>query len=187
MKTQENQKEIALVLGLLFLMAVTRGHPLEGIVSIPDATLAVFFIGGVYLRRYVLTPIFFLAATLIDNLAFLRGISDWCFTPAYFFLIPAYLTLWFAGRKFSSLTVHSVNSGLALGGGALLSTTIAFTLTSGSFSLLSGYYDQLTLMEHVSRSTPFYATYLLNTMVYFATFILAINCKSLFTTVENRG
>jgi len=173
-------KKFQLISGLLLLLLITRGHSLGDIIDLPDATLAVFFIGGVYLRKYLYAPIFFFAAFLSDNHAFANGVSDHCYTPAYLFLIPTYMTLWVAGRRFQSLKLESLKHCITMAWTLALATSIAFILSSGSFSFLSGYYDHLTISEHIARSSPYYIPYLLNTLIYMAGIIFVFNTKTYF-------
>ena len=94
------------------LMIVTRGKHLGIGFNLPDATLAIFFIAGIYLRRIAYPVLLMAAATLIDYFAVRHGASGWCITPAYAFLIPTYLTMWCGGKFFASLDIASVRQGL---------------------------------------------------------------------------
>lgn len=82
---------IAVVFSLI--LWATRGQHVASMMSLPDATWAIAFILG-----FLLSPILFALvlaqAFVIDYLA----MGDYLFNLAYAALIPAYLSLWLAGR-----------------------------------------------------------------------------------------
>ena len=83
----------SLVIALLLaaVMAATRFHHFGSAISLPDASLAIFFLAGFYLRSPLLFAGFLAEAALVDYLAITYGgVSDWCISPAYVFLIPTY-------------------------------------------------------------------------------------------------
>lgn len=91
----------ALVLSLLvLLMAGTR---LNHFAPVPDASWAVFFIGGFYLRSWSrwAFPLLMALAVAVDWMVISRqGMGFWqhyCVSAAYWMLIPAYFTLWAGG------------------------------------------------------------------------------------------
>ncbi|MFM8481552.1 MAG: hypothetical protein ACKOCF_10175 [Gammaproteobacteria bacterium] len=87
---------VAAVLALI--MAVTRlGHFGESGGPV-DASWAVFFLAGLWLRELRLFAGFFVLAWVTDLAAFALGTPTNCYSPAYLFLIPAYGALWVAGR-----------------------------------------------------------------------------------------
>lgn len=63
-----------------------------------DASWAVFFLAGLWLRDPRLFPAFFLLGWVVDLAAFALGTPTDCYSIAYLFLIPAYGSLWVAGR-----------------------------------------------------------------------------------------
>ncbi|MBI5626373.1 MAG: hypothetical protein HY935_04130, partial [Nitrosomonadales bacterium] len=102
-----NTKNIAIYATLAALMAATRFNHFGSAVSLPDASFAIFFLGGLYLARFARASMavfimLILEAGLIDYYATsIQGVSDWCLTPAYWFLIPTYGSLWLAGHWFA--------------------------------------------------------------------------------------
>ena len=85
---------------LAVTIAVTRLHHFA---TIPDASWAVFFVGGFYLREWTrwAFPALMALAVLVDWLAIsAQGFSFWqhyCVSPAYWCLVPAHAVLWAAG------------------------------------------------------------------------------------------
>ncbi|MDE2624529.1 MAG: hypothetical protein KGM40_03835 [Betaproteobacteria bacterium] len=126
----------ALSLGLL--VAVTHGqHDLTAL-HLPPATWAAFFLGGLLLQRAGWWVLGLALVGLLDTIAIRwGGVSDFCISPAYLFMIPAYGTLWFAGRKASRHLHWQLRHGLVVAA-CLGSILIAETLASGSFYLFSG-------------------------------------------------
>jgi hypothetical protein len=93
------KRTLAITSVLATLMLATRYHNFGSALHLPDASLAMFFLAGFYLRPAWLFPFYLLEAGLIYYLVImLGGVSDWCVTPAYGFLIPTYACLWYGGR-----------------------------------------------------------------------------------------
>lgn len=79
---------------LLLLMLVTRGHHFASVDALPSASWAVFFLAGLYLSRGLWFPIFLVLAATLDFAAiYWGGVSSYCVSPAYSFLLPAYGSL----------------------------------------------------------------------------------------------
>jgi hypothetical protein len=90
------QWTIGIVLALL--MAATCGYHFVTIEHLPSASWAAFFIAGMYLGSRLVFPALLAEAALLDFAAITwGGVSNFCVTPAYGFLLPAYSTLWVAG------------------------------------------------------------------------------------------
>lgn len=83
---------------LALLMSVTRLGHFGELSGPPDASWAVFLLGGLWLRDGKLFPAYFVLGWLIDLGAFALGTPTDCYSPAYLMLIPAYGALWMAGR-----------------------------------------------------------------------------------------
>ena len=99
--SKSNQILIGVVLTLLLI--TTRGHHFASINMLPSASLAVFFLAGLYLRPlWVPAALLALCAGLDYSAITMAGVSNFCVTPAYGFLLPAYGVMWFAGRWFAS-------------------------------------------------------------------------------------
>jgi len=183
MKSSLSQTWITII-GLILAMAVTRFNHFGSASSLPDASWAVFFLGGLYLARYPRTALalfttLVLLAGLIDfYVTTMQGVSDWCITPAYWFLIPTYGSLWFVGRWFA--LNHSIdNKGwrwLILS--AWLANSFAFFLSNASFYLVSGRINEMAATEYVSRVSEYYVSYVSMSMLYIA---VIIGIQQLFT------
>jgi len=160
--------------GLMLAMAATRFNHFGSSFSLPDASWAVFFLGGLYLARYTRASIaifmaLLLQAGLMDSyVTTVQGVSDWCMTPAYWFLIPTYGSLWFVGRWFALR--HSMEGkGLALL--AILAwaaNSFAFLLSNASFYFVSGRVNEMTATEYAARVSEYYVSYVFMSMLYIA-------------------
>ncbi|MDR6991278.1 hypothetical protein [Luteimonas sp. 3794] len=126
---------------LAALMAATRLHHFA---AIPDASWAVFFIGGFYLaswQRWAFPALMVLAVAVDWFVISSQGLSFWqhyCVSPAYWCLVPAYFALWAGG---SLLRRHlSTSAPIAIGQlvvALVASVTICHLLAQGSFYWIS--------------------------------------------------
>jgi len=174
-----------LLLGLVLLMVLTRYSAFHTW-GLPSATLAVFFIAGIYLRQFIFPALLLATAGLTDYFSIQAGTSDWCITPAYMFLVPTYLCLWFAGRQFDDLQIRTLRGGSYLILLLLLSSTAAFIISTGSYHLLSGRYDEVPIMEQAVNSMKYFPRYIGGAFFYTGIFIASVKVKSFLTNISNR-
>lgn len=154
-------------IALMALMAATRFHHFGTSFSLPDASLAVFFLAGLWVGGRYLFISLLVEAGLIDYIAITQfGVSDFCVSQAYVFLIPTYAAMWLGGKwcgKFSTLTAASGTQQFAA---LTLSTSAAFLISNGSFFLLSGRYPEISWAQYFERSAIYYPPYLTSTLIY---------------------
>jgi hypothetical protein len=151
-----NRQQIAIGLALTLLMLLTRSHHWAGIHSLPDASWAIFFLLGVYVRALWVVPALIAASVAIDYLAITwGGVSGFCVSPAYWLLLPAYLVLFAGGRVYARGHSLSLRGLARLAGVALVVVALAELLTSGGFYFFSGRFAEPTLAGFVPR----FATY----------------------------
>ncbi|MDD2863672.1 MAG: hypothetical protein PHC99_02980 [Methylococcales bacterium] len=158
-----NTKQIYRYLPLVALMGATRMHHFGSAFSLPDASLAVFFLAGLFFSSRTFFIALLLEAGLLDYVAISHlGVSDFCVSPAYVFLIPTYFAMWFGGRlaaHFKSMQGTEVTLSIPAMATLLASTTTAFLLSNGSFYWLSGRHSNGTMTEYVERALNYYPTY----------------------------
>lgn len=137
---QPNTQRSLIFVLLAVLMTATR---VNHFAPIPDASWAVFFIGGFYLRSWTrwAFPALMALAVAVDYAVIARqGLSFWdhyCVSAAYWFLVPAYFAMW-AGGLWVARNYARRWSTLALAAVALLaSTAVCQLLSQGSFYWLS--------------------------------------------------
>jgi hypothetical protein len=134
---------------LAVLMLATRVSHMGDALHLPDASMAVFFLGGLYLRRHLAFVAYLLLAVLIDwAVITYAGVSNFCVTVAYAFLLPAYATLWYGGRLYAERLDGSGLSLLEALGVALVSASVCFAISNGSFYWLGGRYPHPDLMGY---------------------------------------
>jgi hypothetical protein len=148
-----NRHQIAIGAFLVVLLVLSRGYHFPTVQTLlPSASWAVFFLAGVYLRpAWVLAGLFGLAAFLDLSAINWQGVSDFCMSPAYIALIPAYGALWFAGRWFAGRYSFKPIALLALAASALVGTVVCELISSGSFYFFSGRFPETTLVEFGAR------------------------------------
>ncbi len=151
---------------LAMLMAVTRSHHFDSLTHLPDASMPVFILAGFYFPL-IAFPLLLVVAGVADYFAFnYVGINDWCFTPAYWFLIPTYAVLFYAGHFFAKryqFTLHSLIEFAATAAGAI---GVAFLISNTSFYLLAGYFEKMSAWEYASSVTKYFMPYQVSAFMY---------------------
>ena len=172
-------RAIVIFVTLATLMAATRFNHFGSSVSLPDASLAVFFLGGLYLSRSVRGSVAIFSALILEAgcidyyATSVQGVSDWCMTPAYWFLIPTYAGLWLAGHwcapgkmvKGRAMESREL-PGLALA--AWASGSFAFIFSNATFYLFSGRYTEMSVLEYAARVAQYYVPYVSVALLYIA-------------------
>jgi len=166
---------------LMALMAATRFHHFGTSFVLPDASLAIFFLAGLWLGGRYLFAVLLAEAGLIDYLAITKlGVSDFCVSQAYMFLIPTYAAMWLGGkwcRQFKSMTAVNLAKQFAA---LVVATSSAFLISNGSFYLLSGRYPDGNWGQYIERFAMYYPAYLSATLLY-GIVIFAAVCAIKFT------
>ena len=137
-------QRIVILLVLAAVMAVTRIHLSLLHHNVLDASWAIFFLAGFWLRgagRWAF-PLLMAEAVLVDYLVISgQGIDFWshyCVSAAYWFLLPSYFSLWLGG---SWLAKHQAGLRLQTLGMAavtlVVSATVCYLVSNGSFYWLS--------------------------------------------------
>lgn len=135
-------------LALAGLLAATRSHHFAGMHHWPDASWAVFFLAAVYLRPVWLLPLLLAEAVAVDYLSIAwGGIDDFCVSSAYALLMPAYGTLWLAGRWYRRHRIRAWRTLLPLAGSVLVSAALCELLAGGGFYWFSGRFPDASLAE----------------------------------------
>ena len=174
---------ILLLLGLV--MAATRSHHFSPLANatwgaLPDASWAVFFMAGYYLRDWMrwAFPLLMALAVVVDYFVISAlGQNFWahyCVSVAYWFLVPAYLTLWMGGAWLAKQGAGNRWRDLGLLAGSLLvAVTLSYVVSNGSYYWLS---DTWLASSAVGRSfggwlsnlADWYLPYLRITTLYVA-------------------
>ena len=110
-----------------------------------------------YVRALWIVPALIAASVVIDYVAITwGGGSDFCVSPAYWLLIPAYAVLFAGGRFYARGHRLSVMGLLRLTGVALAVVVVAELLTSGGFYFFSGRFAEPTLAGFIPRFEQYF-------------------------------
>lgn len=143
---------------LALWMLLTRLPDASQWLHVRDASMAVFFLGGLLLRSPLAFAGFIALAFGIDAVVFARtDMLHVCLSPAYGFLIPAYGALWFAGRWLAPRTRVDARGLVIAGGVGVGAAVLSFAISNGSFYLLSGLFGALSVAgfaEQFARYAP---------------------------------
>lgn len=169
---------------LMLLMAVTRFNHFGSAISLPDASLAVFFLAGLWIGGAYLFVSLLLEAGLIDYLAISQlGVSDFCISQAYVFLIPTYGVMYLGGKWCSQFTTLSLANAIKQIVALVAATSTAFLVSNGSFFLFSGRYPEVLWSRYIDSFAMYYPPYLTSTLIYgIGVFGFAYALKSLQAT-----
>lgn len=170
--TLSTRSRLAIFLGLGALMAATR---LNHFGAVPDASWAVFFIAGFYLRGSVrwAFPALMAIAVAVDYLVITAsGQSFWshyCVSPGYWFLVPAHLSLWLGGslvrRYYRGLEPNALGL-LVLA--VFASVALCHGFAQGGFYWLSDSVADPTLAGWAKNYADWFLPYLRTTAIYVA-------------------
>jgi len=159
-------RTIAISVALAALMAATREYHFGSAMHLPDASLAVFLLAGFYLPRWAF-PALLAEAGLVDYLALnYGGVDGWCFSSAYWFLIPTYFVLWFAGRFYATRYRFSLRSLAEFTAISFAATGAAFLISNASFYLFADYFDKMTAAQYGSQVAQYFLPYLQSAFLY---------------------
>ncbi|MFZ5502025.1 MAG: hypothetical protein ACOY3V_00565 [Pseudomonadota bacterium] len=173
------------VCALMLLVAFTRTNHFGTALQLPDASWAVFLLAGFL----VASPLLFVALLLevgsVDYFAItVQGVNDYCFTPAYWFLIPTYAVLWSAGRYGARIHRRDLRGLGMFAGIALIATSAAFLLSNAAFYLFAGYFEKMGVIGYALSVARYYPSYLAGTALYL---IPAVLIYSLLTQRNSTG
>lgn len=160
------------IAGLLILaMALTR-FPVSGTaLHLSDASWAVFFVAGFYLAAHWRWgfPVLMAVAVAVDLLAIQYfGISNYCVTVAYWFLVPAYAAMWLGGSLLTRIELRSVRGIGLVAASVLGSASLCFLISNASFYWLGGRVEAASLAGWIANFSTWYPSFVLPTAGYLA-------------------
>lgn len=134
------------------VMIATRFNHFGDALHLPDASMALFFLGGLYLRKHLAFLGFVVLSVLIDwySVSY-AGVSDFCITVAYAFLPLAYAVLWYAGRLLAPRYSGSLASHGMVFAGIVVSATLSYAVSNGAFYWLGGRYTDPNMSQYLQR------------------------------------
>jgi hypothetical protein len=163
--TRPDAKTVGIVFVLALGLLVTRVGHFGSDINPPDATLAIMFLAGWYVPGWYSLGVLLICAGLADAVSVAGGVSAWCVTPAYWFLIPAYAAPWIAGRLSQGIAPYLRRAAIALLA-LLVAVAVFFSISNASFYLLSGYFGSMSAAEYMQAVLPYLPRYLTATLGY---------------------
>lgn len=191
---------ILVLLGLI--MAATRSHHFSPLANatwgpLPDASWAVFFVAGYYLRDWMrwAFPLLMALAVLVDYFVIsATGLNFWshyCVSAAYWFLVPAYFVLWAGGARLSGQGVGQHWRDLGkLAASLLVALSVSYVISNGSYYWLSDSWlatsaDGRSFMGWVGNLGDWYLPYVRITALYVGVAtVLHIAASKAFHTLQ---
>ena len=176
---------IGWVATLSILMLATRGTHFADVTSLPEASWMIFMVAGLFLPAWSFAWFMSLAVG-IDAYAFkFGGVPGTCLSVAYAMLIPAYFSMWVAGR----LAKHYFNglfSGFAMFFGfAMVGTLICELISSGSYYLWSGNFEP-TVAEFFNRELQYTPAVLASSAYWSVAFIGTTALHRIYQQTKSR-
>ncbi len=157
---------------ITFFMLLTRGSHVLTHVSLPDASLVLFLLGGLLLRRAAWFVAFFVLATVIDfGAAAFDPAQGFCLTNGYWGLIPAYGAMWLGGLWLAkqpdtfAANVSAISSYIVV---SVLTTFVAFVISTQTYYLFSGRFPAEGLIESMRHGWEYLPNWMGFSMMYFA-------------------
>jgi hypothetical protein len=175
---QTYKKPILIAAAITFAMLLTRGSHVLTQISLPDASLVLFLLGGLYLSANFKASIawfaaFFVLATFIDfGAAALDTAQGFCLTNGYWGLIPSYAVLWFGGfwlskqaNAFSPLRFAAVSLG---------ATFAAFVISTQTYYLFSGRFPANGMIESLKHGWEYLPDWMMINAAYFGLVLMVV-------------
>jgi len=157
---------LLVLLGLALAMAATRMSHFGSTSLLPDASLAVFLVGGLALQSLWGFSVLMALAFGVDVFSAKTAVeAGWCLTPAYWGLLPTYGVLWLAGLwlgrqgRFNLLTTAGVS---------LAAVCSAFLISNAFWYGLSSTVTDLSAAEYATAVAKYFPPYLGSAFLYLA-------------------
>ncbi|MBV6809779.1 hypothetical protein KWH29_06745 [Xanthomonas campestris pv. paulliniae] len=161
----------------MLLMTATRFHHVSDWLHLPDASMAVFFLGGLALRRHGDFVALLGLSVAIDWAAVrLAGVSDFCITAAYAALPVAYGVLWYAGRASVARGRPGAASLSIAWGLGTLAAVLSFLISNGAFYWWGGRYADPHWAQYLQRAWQWGPLFVRTTALYLAVVLAAAWC-----------
>lgn len=161
----KNNQSLAIALGLLFAIVLTRTNHFGDHVYLPDASLAVLFLGGLLITRKAWLGLAVVVAFGMDFYALgFKGVSDYCMSLGYWGLVPTYAVVWGAGRWLAKRNQPFAALPYVTVGWAAIS--VAFVMSNAFWYSFSDKVDTLSVVEFTQRIAKYYTPYVGYALMY---------------------
>ena len=178
-----NTKHLFIAAAIAFFMLLTRGSHSLTPFNLPDASIVLFLLGGLYLGAGVKSRTawfagFFALATVIDfGAAAIDPAQGFCLTNGYWGLIPSYAAMWLGGlwlanRKdaFQKDAFEVVPYALV----SLLTTFVAFVISTQTYYLFSGRFPANGIIASLQHGWEYLPSWMGFSAMYFAVVWLCV-------------
>lgn len=188
MNTLQITKQLIIAAAIAFFMALTRGSHVLTSVSLPDASLVLFLLGGMYLgtgvkSRAAWFAAFFALATVIDfGAAAIDPAQGFCLTNGYWGLIPSYAAMWLGGLWLAKQKdAFEVVPYTAV---AMLTSFVAFVISTQTYYLFSGRFPANGLVASLQHGWEYLPSWMGVSCAYFAIVWAAVILARRFKTLQ---
>jgi hypothetical protein len=155
-------KSIFTFTSLFALMVLTRGSHLLTSVSLPDASFALFLIGGILLKKPKWFISLFAFSVVIDLVTLsINTIYQIPINLGYLGLLASYGIMWFVGSH-----IENTKSFLKYSTFSVIATLIAFLISTQTYNLLSGTFPDITIKESIQTGWEYLPQSFIFTMAY---------------------
>jgi hypothetical protein len=154
------------ILLMMLILATRLGH-FGSHVTLPDATLAVLFLGGILELNLSWLLISIGLAFMVDWYAVqFAGVSNYCLSLGYWGLIPTYMMVWLFGRLVTKKPFTLAKASRY----ALVSMVLAFVVSNLFWYAFSDKVSQMNLWAFSKAVSPYLIPYLGYTLFYLGCF-----------------
>jgi hypothetical protein len=165
-KNLPSAQHLGIAGAIAFFMLLTRGSHVLTQVSLPDASLVLFLLGGLFLKRAGWFVAFFMLATVIDfGAAAFDPAQGFCLTAGYWGMVPAYGVMWLGGRWLAKQ--NDAFSALPYAFITLVTTLLSFVISTQTYYLLSGRFPDAGVIESMKHGWEYLPSYVGFTAMYF--------------------
>ena len=165
-------KQLMIAAVITFFMLLIRGSHVLTHVSLPDASLVLFLLGGLLLKRAAWFVAFFILATVIDfGAAAFDPAQGFCLTDGYWGLIPAYGAMWLGGlwlARQKDVFAANANAVMSYFFVSLAATFVAFVISTQTYYLFSGRFPAEGLVESMQHGWEYLPNWIVFSAMYFA-------------------
>jgi len=168
LRSDHANRQIALLGVLSLVMMMTRFHHEGSAFSLPDASLAIFFLAGIFLESPLSYWALLILAAAVDYIAITAlAVNSYCISPAYLFLAPTYAALWFGGRFIKKSPHRSLMHNAALLAlTVVFSSSLAFLISNVSFYWYSGKVSGIGIVDYALELMGEFGPYVGATLFY---------------------
>ena len=147
---------------ILFLMILTRGSHFLSAISLPDASFAIFLIGGMLLKKPKWFISLFAFSVVIDLVSLsMNNIYQIPINLGYLGLLASYGIMWFVGSH-----IENTKSFLKFSTFSVIATLIAFLISTQTYNLLSGTFPDISIKESIQTGWEYLPQSFVFTMAY---------------------